>query len=487
MTVTHDQLSISVSPDRMSATLIVPPGCPPEALTVQAIEAVITQHRLCSACLEPDAVGAVRKMAARHPDGGFSVVMATGLSPQTGEHSRLELAPALARGFAARAPGQLVPIVSAGQIIGALVSSTLGVDGTNVYGDVLPARPGSNAIPRLDDSVLLKGTMIIAQRCGLLDTDAGMCRVLSEAELDRIDGPGVNFPGTLRVQGPIGDSACVRVGADLEVRGIIDAASIEVGGNARLARGIAGRGIGRLEVGRSLTAHYLSHVSASIGGDLTLEHEAASSTLSVIGRCLSPQASLIGGTLTIGGSCELLEVGSESWAVTTIVLGRFAKYDRLLASALIAIQRLRNDADKAREQVSALQAAGPRLTHEQAEAMTEQVCRHDQADLELRRTLDSAAQLCDAYRRRRVTRLLVHRRVHAGTRIVAGDHQLTIRATIQGPLEFSLNADGTPRIVDISTRTPITPGGCEVEPTNSFSELRHLEHELRSQIRSAAA
>ncbi|MCC6677816.1 MAG: DUF342 domain-containing protein [Phycisphaerales bacterium] len=457
-------IRVSISADRLAATVIIQPGLDPEFLTADLINTLLDQQVIARSRARDDAVADLVRAARERPDQPAHAIVARGVEPIHGGPGRFELAPRPAPPPLAD-PGatdhyQRTPfhVVHAGGRVGTLFPPADGIDGVDVTGQVLPSRRGAAANVRFDETVIVDAAgAVTAAIPGIVIFRDSSLRILDTLKIDGyvdFSTGNIDFPGHVSVGRGIRDCFTVRTGRSITVHELVEAARLEIGEDAILERGMAAREKGSLSVGRDLHAKYLDNVEARITRDAVIAKEVANCHLSVGRHFAGPGCSFVGGEL-FAMSAEIAQVGSRAGVATGIVLGRVAEVEDKAARLARAVVPMRKRVDALRDRLDQLRRGSGRLTATQAEDLTElqfeEATQQDRLG-KLTHGLEAYLQVIAAQARGSLT---FHRLLCAGVRLWIGGWRAEFNTELMGPATISLDAAGDPVITDPASPTPI--------------------------------
>lgn len=336
--------------------------------------------------------------------------------------------------------------VSAGQVIGKITPATPGSDGADVRGGAAAARAGREVPLKVDDSILRDASgNLIAQRDGLLSRKGNLARVDSvlevEGDVDFSTGH-IDFPGDVVVAKGVREQFRVRATGCVTVRGRIESAQIECGGDLIAEGGAAGKDDAILAVGGSMNARYLDGVIARVNGDLIIDNEAINCQIEVTGDVRSPGGSVIGGRLSSSGRVTLNDLGSDAGVQTSVVL------QRPMGLAGV-IERLDPCLTRLKRRIAELEGELKRINDGKRKLNSAEKERSTELEYELHRLServsrcsvlrDLAAERIKEYSRREVLAL---GRVYPGATITCGGRTVSITRELRGPVHIRADAGG---------------------------------------------
>lgn len=214
--------------------------------------------------------------------------------------------------------------VSKGDILCKIIRSEPGTDGMDIYGTPvkykkgrIPDFPtGSNTVVS-DDGLTLSAAMdgCIEYKKGILNiNDTFVVR----GDVDSSSG-NIDFLGTVIIQGDVLESFSVKAGKDIIVRGMVEGAMLDAGGNIIISNGMNGMGKGLLKAKENVTGKYFENASIECGGNISADvilnsNINAGDSIILKGR----RALLIGGKSIAGKRIYANTIGSESNVKTDI-------------------------------------------------------------------------------------------------------------------------------------------------------------------------
>ncbi len=215
--------------------------------------------------------------------------------------------------------------VNAGESIGKLHPPTEGVDGKDVLGRVIKAKPGKDLARKLHESLTLGDEgQVEADHEGVLVVMGGLpviTRLLKVRESVDFSTGHIDFSGNVTISGGVRSGFEVKATGDINVQGLIEVSKLECDGDLIARCGMAGKGKGRLIVGGNAKANYLEDARGTIAGDLNVQRGIIGCELVVGGSILSPTATLMGGKIAVSESLKLKVLGSEAGTPTFVALG----------------------------------------------------------------------------------------------------------------------------------------------------------------------
>ena len=344
-------LEIETSRDRMNAMAYVHhPSGNGKALTAETIKQQLAQANVTYGIQEDVIEDLVEDQGKTMVN---EIIVAQGKLPVDGEDARFV---SLVEGVSERRKPLLddepvdyrefggVDSVAPGDRILKRVPPTPGVDGYNVFGELIPARAGKDKELKLNRSVQLDpedpdivianigGQPVITDRGGFVE------KLVTLDDVDLKSG-NIEFDGTVIVKGDVKSGMKVTASGDINVMGTVDAATLTAEGSVTVNGGIIGHGSVRDDKGNLRTgsgfvsakgtvmARFYKNVIINAGDSViardTIEHcEISSRNQVVVGsRGGSARASIVGGRIQALVLVQAPTIGSPASAHTTIDVG----------------------------------------------------------------------------------------------------------------------------------------------------------------------
>ncbi len=439
-------LTAQLADDAMSAELTLPAGLDSDTLTEQCCAERLAKAGVAVNDDIRQQLTAAINAYFEHPDQQATVRL-EGRPPVHGEDGRIEwesdcdlqaLDAEAAQSHQVDHYNRRTYItVRENQRIGRIIDPTPGADGADLAGCRLRAESGRPTPIKPDDSILIDAAGgLTALRTGVLSLEADILRVSPCLRVDEyvdFHTGNINFDGDVEIHRGIRDKFVVEATGTVTVRGLIEAATLIVGGDLHALGGMAAKSKSRVLVRQNLFARYLNNVSAQIKGDAIVDREVVNCDLDVVGDLTVRGGGLMGGRTSVAGSVHVLTLGAPSGDHTEIILASMPAVDRLLEQVEEACDQLDAQLARADQQLHQLQSNNA-SSATQREAMTELMFK--QTDLQHRKErIGSKREQLRAFLQRTCkVDLHVHRSIEAGTSITCRGITAQFDAPVKGPL-----------------------------------------------------
>lgn len=213
-----------------------------------------------------------------------------------------------------------------GEVLARLHKEKRGKPGCNVVGETIPPRDVKTA--RLlfgkngelsEDGLTLTST--VNGHVSLTDGRVFISDVFEVENVDNSTG-NIDYDGSVQVNGNVGSNFSVKAGGDIVVKGVVEGAQVEAGGNIIIARGVNGMGKGVLKAGGNIVAKFIENAAASAGGyvesgSILHSRVSAMTEINVNGR----RGFITGGEVSATIGITVKTLGSTMGADTLVTVG----------------------------------------------------------------------------------------------------------------------------------------------------------------------
>lgn len=332
-------------------------------------------------------------------------------------------------------------MVKKGQILCEITKETPGIDGKDLFGQVIPAHKGRK--PQVPAG---KNTSLTADESKLLADCDGIIKFINTINIDEMmhirknidfSTGNINFPGDVTIDGDVSSGFSVKAGGNLIIKGVVEDAKIEAAGNVVIAKGIYGGSSGDVIVGQDLRCNYIENAVLHVDGDITVDYIIDGKITCNGNIYLSGSKELVvGGEIQLLGELVARDIGNDREYPTVIrILGEKIidqdEIDRLSAKAAEVRLQLADSSEK-EAQVTALLLAQEKkdmLSRKHDSPAMEQIATlKKQIDRQVLNLKKEIAEIEDAiiYVKKRASvsyygSVSAKRKLYRGTRIYFGE------------------------------------------------------------------
>lgn len=363
-------------------------------------------------------------------------------------------------------------MVSKGEKIGELVQPTPGCPGRDVRGMEIPAREGRPIKVKVDESIEITEDGVMTSCVDGVLSRSGIRISVREF----LEVPGyvdfstghIDFEGDAKIRKGVRDLFEVRATGNIEIGQLIEAATIEAGGDIFAHGGIAGRERGKISSKGDTTIRYLDSSEISVGGVLRFEREMINCKATVMGSIESPGGAIIGGEITVVGRMVVAVMGSNSNVVTTIYAGSVPTLEGKIKALDQVVNDLQSKEDKVKRELAKMAEPGRVLSPEDKSRVRQLAGELKTLQAQRGKCETSHKELADRIESIRTVDISIEKALHAGVQIAVGNQIFKISKDLKGPLRILLDHHGE-MVYRIGTRG------------------RNLPLRLISEVRAAAA
>lgn len=223
-----------------------------------------------------------------------------------------------------------------GQVLAKIIPEERGLDGINVFGAVTSAREVKKATFSFGKNLEVSpdGSQLISMVDGhvkLIDDTVFVSDVYTVEDVSTATG-NIDYHGNVEVNGNVCENFSIRTDGDVFVKGVVEGAMIEAGGNIIIERGMHGQNKGNLRAGGNVIAKFIS--AAIVEADGFVEAEQILNSRVVAGSNINADAGkglITGGKVVAKCAIHVRNAGSPMGAATIMEVGSDPEMKKRLA------------------------------------------------------------------------------------------------------------------------------------------------------------
>ncbi len=327
----------------------------------------------------------------------------------------------------------------AGDIVARLFKEDVGESGINIMGNPIRARDVKRSTLQFSNNIALSEdrTILTSKVDGhvcLVDGKVFVSNVYQVENVDNATG-NIEYSGGVIVTGNVCSNFSIKAEGNVEVRGVVEGAYIEAGGDIIIARGMNGMGKGTLKAGGNVIAKFIENASVESSGYVETESILHSRVLARTEiNVLSKKGFITGGFVSATNSVNVKNLGSSMGADTIVEVGvnpalkkKYQDLQKEVVEINKTLQQILPITTAAMQKIQAGEKLAPdRLKYVQtlaiaAEQKTERLESVKTELTELQGMLETGA----------VAQVTVSGEVYGGTKIVIADAALTVKDTVK--------------------------------------------------------
>lgn len=320
--------------------------------------------------------------------------------------------------------------IKAGDVVATLTPEDKGVPGKNVFGqEILPNKVRKVAFRYGRNlEVSSDGLSLITQVNGHVTVADGRIFVSNVLEVVNVDNStgNIEYDGDVLVTGNVVSGFEINATGNVEIRGIVEGATINAGGDVTLVRGVQGMNKASITCKGNMVTKFLeSAENITVGGDLdtdTILHSKVncSGTIHASGR----NGLIVGGDVRSIHGIEAKSIGNEMGTATTVGAGidpSLKKEIDRLKKEIVASNDNKNKLNMIVASLRKRQESGVTLEPEKLDMLqktTRNMIMMEQEMKNMRTKLDELTALVTDDENARIK---VHKAMYPGTRLIFGD------------------------------------------------------------------
>jgi len=213
-----------------------------------------------------------------------------------------------------------------GDVLAHLTKEVPGTAGVSVFGDVIkPAEVKKRSLTAVKNTCLSPdGLELCSSVDGHVQLIADKIFVSDVYRVENVDTStgNIDYEGSVEVIGNVNSGFSVKAGGNVDVRGVVEAASVEAGGNIIIERGMNGMGKGTLMAGGDIIAKFIENASIECKGYVRSETIMHSQVLAGTEVTVDGKRGMISGGRICAKNCVSVKtLGSDMGSDTTIEIG----------------------------------------------------------------------------------------------------------------------------------------------------------------------
>lgn len=219
-----------------------------------------------------------------------------------------------------------------------------GEDGIDVFGNQIPYKEGRNCTFNNGKNTYIskEGLKLLASMDGCVEYKNGKVYVESVYKVNHVDNStgNINFIGNVIVNGDVKEGFSIIAKGDIKIRGMVEGAYIESGGDVTITRGMNGMSKGSIYAKGNITGKYIEN--AAIISEKNIYSEALINSEVTAGESViikGSNATIIGGTTKAKHFIYAKTIGSKTNPETNLIIDLNDYYEE---QKLIIINKRKN-------------------------------------------------------------------------------------------------------------------------------------------------
>ncbi len=326
-----------------------------------------------------------------------------------------------------------------GEVLARMTPGVPGEPGMDVYGEKIKPRDIRTATLKFGKNIAISEdktelTSLVNGHVELVEGTVFVSNVLTVENVDTSTG-NIDYDGSVQVNGNVCTNFQVKAKDNVEVRGVVEGAIIEAGGDIIIARGMNAMGRGKLKAGGNIVVKFLENAHAEAEGYVAAESilystVVAGTDINVDGR----RGFISGGTVRAGHCVEVKSLGSSMGGDTTVEVGALQENKEKLEQLQAQIEEDTKFLQSLQGVVAATKqkmSHGVKLSAEQVQYFQTLSEAGKQKQEELAQNVEKVKELQDQMLNMDGVCVIVRNTVYPGTKICIGDVSTIIQKEAQ--------------------------------------------------------
>jgi len=451
-----------VAEDNLKVFLAVhPPSESGRMLTMELVEKLLADRGIVQG-INVNAIEQALNESASKNMPIHDVVIAEGRVAQRGEDAKIELKFQSEKiagtidehsGIINYKERKSIQSVKAEMLLAVKIPPTHGIEGVDVFGNILHTKSGSekNLKPVGNVKVSDDGLRFTSEIDGIVFLTPDNKIWISKqyevpGDVDYSIG-NLSMEGSLDIKGWVRSGFEVRASDDIKIGGGVEDAIVEAGTDIYINGGIIGSTEGRVHAGKNITARFFEGARVHADGDIFVHDDILRSIVSANGSIIVTKGKgrIRGGSVEAVKGVEVNEIGSDAGIKTSVSVGTDSKTRELLAEAkkqLRDFKRKRAKTDKLLAQF---------VNKYKNKTLPGEIIRRLEKLVKFRREIVRKETMMVKYRQKLIQEIVetetepvevkVNKVVYAGTTIIICGCVYHVKEDIRGKVLFVLNEE----------------------------------------------
>lgn len=506
-------LKLSTDPNKLEGSLLVNPLESVKGINAEALTAFLVGNNVRSQYIDAKAIDALIEEVIGAPLESHSMVVANGVPAINGQSAAYTLDPEIESRFdeinkrkeainegAIEQPPEsdtdksngdqtvnyydqmAFVVVNKGDVIATKANRIAGSDGTDIFGQNIPASEGKPNDGLLDNSIVLNADgRCIANINGVLRVKPDLMFISDELEIRGdvdFETGRIRFPGNVDVHGAVRDKFSVRAQGEVQIRGLVESADLESDKSITLSRGMAGKAKGTIKSKGDLTAGYLEGVKAEVGQNLIIKSEITNSDLTVGGQIYAEHAAVRGGHISASKGGSIGSIGSVQNVVTEIVIGSLPQVEEQIRTIDAFLEKLEKEINSVKSKLEVFVSAIAKPTASQIEEQMGMQFEVDELCLRGEQLRKAKDELLRIVLKNTSAKLQVYKAIFTKVTLYIPGYKVEFNQELMGESTIELGPTGHPSItyrgqtVDLKEHARVIPDDRVLRVVQDAGSLR---------------
>lgn len=325
-----------------------------------------------------------------------------------------------------------------GDLLAKLFPAVPGKAGKNVKGEIIKPRDVKFANLRYERNAVVNETKTelragVSGHVNLIEGKVFISNVFTVENVDNSVG-NIDYDGSVVVNGNVCENFTVKAKGNITVKGVVEGAKIEAGGNLVIVRGINGMNKGIIKAEGNVVSKFIENANVTAGGYICSESIMHSTVVAGTDITVNGKRGFIaGGKATASNSVEAKVLGSNMGADTIIEVG-------IDASTKLRLQQLHKEVIEINKQLQMVRPVieGAKQKLKAGIKMSKDQLLQIQKLVEINTTQSERLETCMAELEKyegtdseTKGQVVVTGEVYPGTKICIGDVSTTVKTGVK--------------------------------------------------------
>lgn len=326
-----------------------------------------------------------------------------------------------------------------GDILARLIKEDPGEKGMSVLGNAIQPRDVKRATLQYSNHILLSPerdvlTSEVNGHVCLVGDRVFVSDVFQVKNVDNSVG-NIEYDGSVLIDGNVCSNFSVVVHGDVEVRGVVEGATIQADGNIIIARGMNGMNRGILKAGGNVISKFIENATVEAGGYVEAEailHSFVSAKTEI--NVLSRKGFISGGKVTATNKINVKNLGSTMGADTIVEIG----IDPETKQKFVDLQKETAQIHKELQQIAPIlisanqkKAKGEPIAPDRMKYIQTLAIADKQKKERLQKCTKELEEISILISENKNASVCVQGQVYSGTKIIIADSALTVKESVK--------------------------------------------------------
>lgn len=325
-----------------------------------------------------------------------------------------------------------------GDVLAQLYPEDRGEYGYSVFGERIRPRDVKRLTLRYGHNINISEDLCVltAATSGHVSLVEGKVFVSNVYEVENVDNStgNITYDGSVLVNGNVCTNFSVKASGNIEVKGVVEGATLEAGGDVIITRGMNGMAKGVLKADGNVISKFIENSRISAGGYVStnsiLHSEVSAGTEILVG---GKKGFITGGRVSAASLIKVKTLGSPMGADTIVEVGT----DPRVKVRIQQLQKEMTEFRKEQEQIHPVMAAmkekmvqGIKLRPEQLKTLQEMLQRDKFIAEQMEKDMEEFNTLQERLEENSNARVEVSGDVYSGTKICISDVSMVVKSSM---------------------------------------------------------